>query len=54
MNAFLRRIIGLCLIRLILDFMLPEGDSRRYADLGMELSLMLCMLQGLKSLLDFL
>ena len=50
MNGFLRRMIGLCLMRMILQWMLPEGDSARYAGLGMELALILCMLQGLYSL----
>lgn len=51
MAVFLRRIIGLCLIRMILDMILPEGDAGRWADLGVGLCTMLCMLQALGSLL---
>ncbi len=51
MTDFLRQITGLCLIRLVMDLLLPEGDEGKYAGLGMELCLMLCMLHGLISLL---
>lgn len=47
MNAFLRQLSGLCLIRMLMDLMLPEGDSRRYADLGMGLVQLLHMLGAL-------
>lgn len=50
MKELLERIVGLCLMRMVLDLALPEGDSRRYADLGMGLSVMLCLMQGLESL----
>ena len=47
MTDFLRRIMGLSLVRLLLDMLLPEGDSRRYADFGAGLCLTLCMLRAL-------
>lgn len=47
MNEFLRNIVGLCLMRLLMDMALPEGDVRRYADLGAGLCLTLCMLRAL-------
>ena len=47
MNGFLQQIVGLCLIRLLLDWLLPEGDSASWAGLGLELCMMLCMLRGL-------
>ncbi len=46
MNGFLRRIAGLCLIRMLLDLALPEGDCASWAELGMELAVMLCILEG--------
>lgn len=51
MNGFLAKIAGLCLMRMLLDMALPEGDARRYADLGVELTVTLCMLQTLTVLL---
>ncbi len=47
MTGFLRQIIGLCLLRLLIDLLLPEGDAARYAALGVELCMMLCMLRCL-------
>ena len=52
MNGFLTAIVGLGLIRLILDAALPPGDTARYAALGTELAVMLCMLRALKLLLS--
>lgn len=52
MNDFLGKIAGLCLIRMLMDWALPEGDTRQYADLGMGLVMMLCMMQGLGRLLQ--
>ena len=46
MMGFLKQLTGLCLVRLVLDFLLPEGDAARYADLGVELCMMVCMLRG--------
>lgn len=51
MNLFLKQLTGLCLIRLLMDLVLPEGESRRYADLGMGLLQMLHMLGALMGLL---
>jgi len=54
MNGYLRQMIGLSLLGMLLDMILPEGEGRKYAELGLELSLMLCMLRGLNTLLGFL
>ena len=51
MNGFLQQIVGLCLIRLLLDGLLPEGDSASWAGLGLELCMMVCMLRGLTAVL---
>lgn len=51
MRDSLRAFTGLCLMRLIFDMALPEGDIRRYADLGAGLMTMLWMLRALFSLL---
>ena len=51
MNVFLRQLSGLCLIRMLMDLMLPEGDSRRYADLGMGLVQLLHMLGAMIQML---
>ena len=51
MSEFLRQITGLCLMGMVLDMILPEGDSRRFAELGVGLIAMLCMLRSLTSLL---
>lgn len=50
MNVFLRRIAGLCLIRMLLDMALPEGECAAWAELGMELTVMLCILEGFREL----
>ena len=46
MMVFLKQLTGLCLFRLALDFILPEGEMSRYAAFGMELCFMLCMIGG--------
>ena len=51
MNLFLKQLAGLCLIRLLMDLMLPEGESRRYANLGMGLLQLMHMLGALIGLL---
>ena len=51
MREFLQRIIGLALLRMLLDLLLPEGDNRRYADFGAGLCMTVCMLQALQGLL---
>ncbi len=48
MNEFLRRIAGLCLIRMLLDMVLPDGDCAAWAELGIELAVMLCILEGFR------
>lgn len=52
MNVFLRRIAGLCLIRMLLDMALPEGECAVWAELGMELAVMLCILDGFRELAE--
>lgn len=47
MKEFLLTTVGLSLIRLIMDLVLPEGEIRRYTDLGAGLMMMLCMLRAL-------
>ena len=54
MNGFLQRMAGLCLLGMLLDMLLPEGEDGQYAALGMELTMMLCMLQGLGELAGIL
>lgn len=51
MRSFLQSIVGLGLARMLMDLLLPEGDSRRYADLGAGLCMTLCMLRALLALL---
>ena len=47
MMEFLRQLVGLCMVRLLLDFLLPEDDASRYAALGVELCMMICILRGI-------
>lgn len=49
MKTFLHTLTGLCLIRLTADLILPEGDARRWVDLGAGLLTMLCMIRTLIS-----
>ena len=51
MNAFLRRISMLCLMRMAADMVLPDGTMRRICDVLMGLMVMLCMLEALLALL---
>lgn len=51
MSLFLRRIVCLSLARLILSMILPDGDGGRYADMGVGLCMMLCMLEAIRELL---
>ncbi|MBQ9263887.1 MAG: hypothetical protein IJ189_06695 [Clostridia bacterium] len=51
MSEFLRTLTGLCLMRLVTDLALPEGDGRQYADLGAGLLTLLCMLKTALQLL---
>ena len=50
MKGFLRELIGLCLIRMVMDGLLPEGENAKFADLGIGLCVMLCMLRAFWSL----
>ena len=52
MKDFLHQIAGLCLMRLLLEMMLPEGDMKGYTELGAGLMMMLCMLRMLVRLLQ--
>ena len=45
MRDFLAEMTGLCLMRMLLDMVLPEGDAQRCAALGMGLITMLCLLK---------
>ena len=50
MKDFLHQMAGLCLMRLLMEMMLPEGDMKGYAQLGTGLMMMLCMLRLLARL----
>ncbi len=50
MTELLRTLTGLCLMRLAAEMALPEGDGRRYADLGAGLLCMLTLLRALMKL----
>lgn len=45
MKEWIAQTAALSLIRLMMDLMLPEGDAKRYADLGVGLCVMLCLLR---------
>lgn len=45
MKEMLMQTVSLSLLRLIMDLILPEGDAKRYADLGVGLCVMLCLLR---------
>ena len=51
MRDFLREMVGLCRVRMVMDGLLPENDSAKYADLGVGLCIMLCMLRAFLSFL---
>ncbi|MBQ4639971.1 MAG: hypothetical protein IJB69_05605 [Clostridia bacterium] len=51
MKIFLMQTSALALIRLMMDLLLPDGEAKRYADLGAGLCLMLCMLNALQGLM---
>ena len=52
MNDFLHQIAGLCLMRLLAEMILPEGDMKGYAEAGVGLMMLLCMLRLLSGLLQ--
>lgn len=45
MKNFLQMVIGLGMVRLLIDMALPDGEGRGYADLGVGLLMMLSMLR---------
>lgn len=51
MNAFLRSVSMLSLLRMIMEMLLPEGPSRRLCDMMLGLMGMLCVLKALRQLL---
>lgn len=51
MNAYLTSVICLCILRMALSMLLPDGDARRYADLGVGLAVTLQLLRALAGLL---
>jgi len=51
MREFLQAAAGLGMIRLVLDLALPEGESGKYADLGVGLMMMALMLRALFALI---
>lgn len=50
MKGFLQAMAGLGLIRLLMDLALPEGEGRKFADLGVGLMMMAVMLRWLSAL----
>lgn len=50
MNEMIVQTVALSLLRLMLDLILPEGDTKRYADLGVGLCVMLCLLRSFSRL----
>ncbi len=53
MKAFLLQTCTLALMRMMMDMVLPDGDTKRYVDLGAGLLLMMCMLDALGNVLPF-
>ena len=51
MKEWIAQTAALSLIRLMMDLLLPDGEAKRYADLGAGLCLMLCMLNALQGLM---
>lgn len=52
MNIFLRGIAMLSLVRLLVDMLAPEGNTRRFCDMALGFVLMLSMLRAARSLLQ--
>ena len=50
-RTMLLNLLLIVFLTMLLDLLLPEGDSRRYADLGAGLCMLLCMLRTVFSLL---
>ena len=51
MNAFLRSVSMLSLLRMTIELLLPEGSTRRLCDMILGLAAMLCVLTALRRLL---
>lgn len=51
MKEFLQSVAGLGMIRLLMDLALPEGESGKYADLGVGLMMMALMLRAFAALI---
>lgn len=51
MNAFLRSVSMLSLLRMTVEMLLPEGNTRRLCDTILGLAAMMCVLTALKQLL---
>lgn len=51
MNAFLRHLSLLSIVRLLVDMLLPEGALRKICDVILGLVLMLSMLRALEKIL---
>lgn len=47
MSAYLTSVICLSVLRMALSILLPDGDTRRYADLGVGLAVTLQLLRAL-------
>ncbi len=54
MKEWMQKIAALSLLRLMMDLILPDNDTKRYADLGVGLLTMLCMLHALQQILPAL
>ncbi len=51
MSAYLTSVICLSVMRMALSMLLPDGDTRRYADLGVGLAVTLQLLRALGDLM---
>ena len=51
MNAFLRSVSMLSLLRMMVEMLLPEGNTRRLCDMILGLMAMVCVLTSLRRLL---
>lgn len=51
MSAYLTSVICLSVMRMAISMLLPDGDARRYADLGVGLAVTLQLLRALYALL---
>ena len=51
MRAYLPGVIGLCVLRMAIQMLLPDENLRRYADLGVGLIVTLTLLGALSDLM---